>query len=186
MTRIDENEARPEPKAAGSVVVVYEDAAAREQAVAYCDQLVKQFWARFEFNVSWWSFAMLQQEPAATDAAERAARADLIVFASTLPGDFPVSVQGWMESWLNRRGDREGILAGLLAPGADLSGREGRKHNYLRRVAHRAAMDYLTQVPQNIARSIPESLDSYTERAAQVSSLLDEILRQQDPLRPLS
>jgi hypothetical protein len=186
MTRINENEAGSEPKAAWSVTVVYDDAAAREQAVDFCDQLVKRFWTRFEFDVSWWSFSMLQQEPVATEAAERAARANLIVFASTLPGDFPLSVQGWVESWLNRRGDREGILAGLMDPGADLSGREGQKHNYLRRVAHRAAMDYLTQVPHSIWRSIPESLDSYAERAVQVSSVLDEILHHPGPPRPMS
>ena len=186
MTRIHENEARLEPKAAWSVVVVYEDPAAREQAVNFCDQLVKRFWARFEFDVSWWSFAMLQQEPVATEAAERAARADLIVFSSALQGDFPASVRDWLESWLNRRGDREGILAGLMDPGADLSGREGPKHNYLRQVAHRAAMDYLTQVPHNISRSIPESLDSYAERAVHVSSVLDEILHRPAPPRPMS
>ena len=40
-------------------------------------------------------------------------------------------------------------------------------------------MDYLTHVPQDIARAIPDSLDSYSKRADQVTSLLDEILRQQ-------
>jgi hypothetical protein len=40
-------------------------------------------------------------------------------------------------------------------------------------------MDYVTQLPQDIARSMPDSLDSYTERADQVTSLLDDILRQQ-------
>jgi hypothetical protein len=186
VTRIDENVAASESKAAWSVLVAYEDAAAREQAVNFCDQLVQRFWTRFEFDVSWWSFDMLQQETAATEAAERAAQADLIVFASTLPGDFPVPVLGWMENWLRRRGDREGILAGLIDPGADSSGREGRKHNYLRRIAHRAAMDYLTQVPHSLWRAMPESLDSYSERAGRVSSVLDEILHHPAPPQSFS
>ena len=42
-------------------------------------------------------------------------------------------------------------------------------------------MDYLTEMPQDISRSIPDSLDSYTERAEQVTSLLDNILHQQAP-----
>jgi hypothetical protein len=42
-------------------------------------------------------------------------------------------------------------------------------------------MDYLTQVPQDIPRCIPESIESYTERADQVTSLLDGILHQQAP-----
>jgi hypothetical protein len=181
MTRIRENGARLDAKAVWSVVVVYEDPAARQQAMDFCDQLVNRFWARFEFDVSWWSFGMLQQEPAATEAAARSARADLIVLSWIGQGDFPVPVKGWIESWLNRRGDREGILAGLIQPGADLVSRETQKHNYLRQVARRGAMDYLTQVPPGISRAIPESLDSYTERAAQLSSVLDAILQQPAP-----
>ena len=61
MTRTNEDGARLEAKAAWSVVVVYEDPAARERAVGFCDQLVSRFWARFEFDVSWWSFALLEE-----------------------------------------------------------------------------------------------------------------------------
>lgn len=179
MTGNNKYETRCEPKAAWSVVVVHEDAAAREQAVDYCDQLVKRFWARFEFEVSWWSFSLLQTQAVAVDAAAKAARADLVIISSLQRGDFPLPVKGWMEGWLSRRGDREGILTGLLGPGAAESGLEAPKHLYLRRLAHSGGMDYLTQVPQNISRSIPESLEFYTQRAAQVTSVLDEILHQQ-------
>ena len=65
MTRTNENGARLEAKAAWSVVVVYEDAAARERAVSFCDQLVRRFWAGFEFDLSWWSFAQLEEASAA-------------------------------------------------------------------------------------------------------------------------
>jgi hypothetical protein len=181
MVSNNEHEARLEAKTAWSVVVVYDDAAAREQAVDFCDQLVKRFWARFEFDVSWWSFGLLQKEPVATEAAEKAARADLVILSSLRQEDFPAPVKGWIEGWLTRRGNREGILAGLVDPGAGSSGRRAWKHHYLRQVAHRGAMDYLTQVPQNIWHSIPESLDSYTQRAAQVSSVLDEILHHEAP-----
>jgi hypothetical protein len=181
MTRINEHEARLEEKTAWSVVVVYEDAAAREQAVDFCDQLVKRFWARFEFDVNWWSFGLLQNEATATEAAEKAAQADLVILSSLRQEDLPARVKGWLEAWLCRRGDREGILAGLTGPGDPGSGQDAKKHHYLRQVAHRGAMDYLTQVPQNIWHCIPESLDSYTQRAAQVSHVLDEILHQHTP-----
>ncbi|MGD0258218.1 MAG: hypothetical protein ABSD29_00165 [Verrucomicrobiota bacterium] len=181
MTRADENGARLETKAAWSVVVVYEDPAARERGVGFCDQLVGRFWAQFEFDVSWWSFALLAETAAAKEAADRAARADLIVFCATPEGDFPASVKAWMETWLGQRGDREGLLVGLMESGGSPGVGEGEKHHCLRNAAHQGAMDYLTQVPQNIARSIPDSLDSYTERADQVTSLLDDILHQQPP-----
>ena len=73
------------------------------------------------------------------------------------------------------------MLVGLLEPAGGTAGREGQKHHYLRNAAHHGAMDYLTEVPQDISRSIPDSLDSYTERADQVTRLLDNILHQQAP-----
>ena len=78
--------------------------AARERAVVFCDQLVRRFWARFEFDVSWWSFAMLEQAAAAKEAAEKAARADLIVFSAAPEGDFPPPVKAWIETWLSPAG----------------------------------------------------------------------------------
>jgi len=149
--------------------------------VLECRCQVQRFWARCEFDVSWWSFGLLQKEPTVTEAAEKAARAELVILSSLRQEDFPAPVTGWIESWLGRRGDREGILAGLMGPGAASSSRQTQKHLYLREVARRGAMDYLTQVPQNISHSIPESLESYGQRAAHVSSVLDEILHQHAP-----
>ena len=179
MTRTNDSGSVLETKTGWSVVVVYEDAATRERAVTFCDQLVSRYWAKCEFDVSWWPFTMLDQAAAAKEAVERAAQADLIVFSATPEGDFPPPVKAWVESWLNQRGEREGMLVGLMEPGADAGNREGQKHHYLRKAAHHGAMDYLTRVPPDTCFSIPDSLESYTERACQVTSLLDDILHQQ-------
>ena len=181
MTRIDQDGARLEAKSACSVVAVYEDLAARERAVGFCDQLVRRFWARYEFDVNWWSFSLLDQPVSAKAAAEKAARADLILFSATAHGEFPARVKAWVESWLEQRGEREGMLAGLLEPAASPSGPEGQRHHYLRHAAHRGALDYLTQLPPDLSRTIPDSLDSYTRRADEVTSLLDDILHQPTP-----
>lgn len=181
MTRANENGVLVEGKGVWSIVVVYEDAAARERAVAFCDQLVSRYWAELEFNLSWWSFAGLEDAGSAKDAAEKAVCADLVAIAAEPEGDFPQPVKSWVETWLTQRGDREGMLVGLLELVAGTGSLEGQKHHYLRHAAHHGAMDYLTHVPQDISLSIPESLDSYTQRADQVTSLLDDILRQQAP-----
>ena len=160
-------------------MVVYEDATACERAVGFCDQLVKRFWAGFEFDLSWWKFTQLEDAELAKVAAEKAARADLLVFAANPEGDFPGPVKAWVETWLNQRGDLEGILVGVLEPAGGAADQEGLKHHYLRHVAHHGAMDFLTEVPQDISRPIPDSLDSYTERADQVTHVLDDILHQQ-------
>jgi hypothetical protein len=181
MTRTEENGEQLEAKTAWSVVVVYEDPAACERAVRFCDQLVNRFWAGFEFNLSWWPFAQLEDADSAKAAAEKAALADLIVFADNSKGDFPWPVKAWIETWLEQRGEREGMLVGLLEPAGGTGGQEGVKHHFLRNAAHHGAMDYLTEVPQDISRSMPDSLDSYTERADQVTGLLANILQQQPP-----
>jgi hypothetical protein len=186
MTRTNESGTGVEGKATWSVVVVYEDAAARERAVDFCDQLVERFWAKCDFEVSWWPFATLEETSSAEEAALKAKCADLILFSATPEGDFPLAVKGWIETWLNKRGDREGMLVGLMDPQAASTSREGQKHHCLRNAAHHGAMDYLTHVPQDISLSIPESLDSYTQRADQVTSLLDDILHQRVPLPHLS
>jgi hypothetical protein len=181
MTRTNETGTGLGAKATWSVVVVYEDAAARERAVGFCDQLVGRFWEKCDFEVSWWPFTTLEETSSAKEAALKATCADLILFSATPEGDFPLAVKAWIETWRNKRGDREGLLVGLMGPLAAPTGREGQKHDYLRTAAHHGAMDYLTHVPQDIAFAIPDSLDSYTQRADQVTSLLADILRQQSP-----
>jgi hypothetical protein len=181
MTRTNKNRAVREARKTWSVVVVYEDDPARGRAVVFCDQLVGKFWARFEFDVSWWSFARLADAASATEAADRAIAADLIAFATNREGDFPPPVKTWVETWLTRRGDREGLLIDLLDPVVAAGGGEGWKQQYLRDAAHHGALDYLTQIPQDISLTIPDSLDSFSQRADTVTSLLDDILHQQTP-----
>jgi hypothetical protein len=181
MTRTEQNGAGLEAKAAWSVVVVYEDPAACECAVRFCDQLVNRFWTGFEFNLSWWQFAQLEDADSAKAAAEKAVLADLVVFAANSEVDLPRHIKAWIETWLDQRGEREGMLVGLIEPAGGAGVQEGEKHHFLRNTAHHGAMDYLTEVPQDISRSIPDSLDSYIERADQVTGLLANILHQRPP-----
>src|SRR5205823_4316824 len=108
----------------------------------------ERFWTRAGFEVSWWSFSLLDDAAQAKIAVERAVEADLIIFASVPEGEMPAKVRGWIENWLRQRGETEGILVGLMDLGAGLAGRAAEKYAYLRNVAHRGGMDYLTHVPE--------------------------------------
>jgi len=162
-------------------VVVYEDTLTREVAVSFCDGLVQRFWAQAGFEVNWWSFEHLARHPEAQEAAGQAVDADILVFSVGSTGDVPRHIREWAEGWLRERQDREGTLIGL----AEGRGAEGGADLYLRQLAHRAGMDYLTQLPQDLSEPMPESFDSYAERAGQVTGVLDEILhhspRQEPP-----
>src|SRR4051794_19309588 len=164
-------------KTVWSVVIVHEDKATREAAVKFCDCLVERFWSQHEFELSWWSFAQLDESSGFKEASEKAVRTNLIVFAMSPEGQFPNTAQRWIDSWLVQRGEREGAIVGLLDPAP----RTAEKYVYLRNLAHRSGMDYLTQVPEEIHHPIPDSLDSYHERAHRVTNVLDAILHQSSP-----
>ncbi len=166
-------------KATWSVVVVHENKAAREAAVELCDRLVERFWNNYGFDVTWWPFENLHETTHALEASDKARAADLIIFAASPEGELPEHVCAWVESWLRPRCEREGTLIGLMETAENTASSASHKHVYLRKAAHRAGMDYLTRAPQNIAHLIPDSIDSYTERADCVTSVLDEILHQQ-------
>jgi hypothetical protein len=159
------------------VLVVYEDAITRAEAVRFCDSLVQKFWAQNDFEIEWCPFVELQSQPYATQRAEAAATANLLAFALHPETALPWDLHSWVESWLKLRGEREGAVFGLLDN--SLSGEPSGLYCFLRQTAHRAGMDYLTQIPESIQHLMPESPEDYTQRAARITSLLDEIL--QDP-----
>jgi hypothetical protein len=160
------------------IAVVYETAASREHAVRFCAQLSDGF--RFDAGpeAHWWSFKLLSQPGAGNEAAWKASIADLIVFATSAEEDLPRAIKLWIENWLGKRGEREGALVSLME-------RRERdplevppfKEIYLRHIAHRAGMDFFSQVPpMTISKALPDSLDSFNDRAGQMTSTLDEIL----------
>jgi hypothetical protein len=165
-----------ETKPTCSVVVVFEDGKARQEAVAFCDRMVERFWQDQELRVDWWDFNSLRDPGQVHDLFQRAIEADVVVFATKPHGNLPEEFRTWVEHWIPLRADREGVVVGLADPGSGLSEYCPPKFVYLRAAAHRAGMDYWTSIPQNLARSVPDSLDSYSERATQVTTLLDEIL----------
>jgi hypothetical protein len=166
-------------KATWSVTVVYEDAAKREEAVRFCNQLVDRVWGEHELEVNWWSFDQLAKLDSTAEAAGQAARANLIVFAALAENEFPLEIRAWVERWVAARGDREGMLVGLL--GENPGDETAENHIYLRKAAHRGGMDYLTEAPEYLLHEIPDSTESYCDRAQCVTSVLDEILRHQPP-----
>jgi hypothetical protein len=163
-----------------SVVIVYEDNMVREAAVKFCDHLVNRFWPGEELDVEWRSFESLEAAPSLKQTTGKAAEADLIVFSTRPTGNFPSAVELWIETWLAERGEREGALVGLMERTANPSGATPDKCMYLRNVAHRAGMDYLTRVPQHI-HAFPDSSDSLAARAQQITHVLDDILRKPAP-----
>jgi hypothetical protein len=170
-------------KTTWSVIIVTEDDEHRKEAVKFCDALVERFWADNEFDLTWSSFREVCDEPAARELASKAAQADIVLFACGASSELPSAVETWMEGWAAQRGDREGSIVALSEPTVPASRKLPEKFVFLRNLAHRAGMDYLTRMPQEMRRSLPDSLDSYTARAHQMTGTLDEIMKRKTPPR---
>jgi hypothetical protein len=160
------------------VVVIYQDSKCRDHAVAFCDALASRFWPTHGINITWYSFDSVQEPTTVADSTAKAINAGLIVFSTHPGGEFPIDVILWIQKWSSKRGEREGALVGLMDPAA-IQGVADDKHVYLRNVARHAGMDYLTRMPDTITRGIPDSLESYSQRAERITSVLDEILHKQ-------
>jgi hypothetical protein len=154
------------------VVVVYESPAARDSA---CQQLTHRFSSDQTENFHWCYTGRLHEPECVEALVRRAAGADLIIFAASAEGDFSPEVKSSIERWLARRGDREGALVGLFNGGMRRSVAP-LKEIYLRHAAHRAGMDYLSHLSPNAGPTIPDSLDNFSRRAGQMTSVLDQIL----------
>lgn len=163
----------------GSVLVLFENRAARERAVSFCEELIAESGSGMELSKHWSSFDSLNASEKFDKALAQGGEAGIIVFAVTPDGDLPEVVKRWTERWLAKRGEREGSLVGLV-----LNEQAGPcevaclKEIYLRHLAHRAGMDYLSRLP-NVQSDSETQLDSLSQRAGRVTSVLDEILRTQ-------
>ena len=159
-------------------LVLYEDAPAREFAARASRVLSASPSSEESRQVFWHSFSALADAATSRDLATLATQADLIVFSAPRTGDWPTELKLWIESWILQRGEREGVIVGILIPEDPTGSVEiaSLKEVYLRHAAHRAGMDYLNEVPPGISHAIPDSLDSFSARAGQITSLLDEIL----------
>jgi hypothetical protein len=164
-------------KAKWSVLAVYENAAARELAMQFCDTLVQRFWSELSFELSWCDWTALEETESSKEAARKAREADLIVTATSSRGIIARHVKTWLELALRDRGDHEGVLVGLPVAEAESTCEVGAMQVYLRKLAHDAGMDYLTAVPQSLPDRVPESVESCHQRATQITSVLDTILR---------
>ncbi len=179
----------PQPADSGArprerVLVLHEDTAAREHAAHFCSRLSERCGG--EVEVIWTSFRSLANDAKARDAMQHAVEVDFIVFAASGPGEMPEHVKRWTESALSIRSEHEGAIVGLFEHHADCARMAPDKEVYLRNLAHRAGLDYLSQPSPTTRRAIPDSLDSYSERALQVTSVLDEILQTRPaPVPPL-
>jgi hypothetical protein len=129
-----------------NVLVVSEDATARERVKEVYENLERQFSKEFCFGASWYDFDALNDARTAGDAARAAAEADLILFSASAHIEPSATVKKWVESWIDRKQPGECALGGLLnrTPSGDGNGMPIQA--YLTDVARRGGMDPIFEI----------------------------------------
>ncbi|MCX8091850.1 MAG: hypothetical protein N3I86_13110 [Verrucomicrobiae bacterium] len=151
--------------------------------MAACDCLIQQCWAEVEFDFHWWRTDFLADETMAELAAQQAANADFVIVGCDPHTEFSPALKQWFENWAaRRRGGRDGALLHLTS-GWPAFGPGWRNEQFLREIARRALLDYLTPSAADEGE-LPASFEEAERRANLHSSILDEILNQ--PPRPPS
>lgn len=165
-----------------SVVVLHEDEPTREQAIRCLNDLVESAWRHFEFSTDWASLEDLRDQAIACGVAEKASKADFVIFSLRSDGEFPFETLEWIERWLQSREEsHEGALVGLFLDHGDSC---QQKEIFLRNLARKTGLDFLTRLPEGSMGNIPDSLNSFNERATCMTGVLDEILQNPPPPSP--
>ena len=161
-----------------SILVAFHDSDAQRRAMQVCDNMVARFWPDMDLQVHWCSFNQLTDANHARDAAARAAGAKIVIVSTHADAGLPSEVGAWLDEWCRQRHGREGALIGLVegapnCPGCELA------QDHLRNAAHRAGMDYLTHEPACAPEPLPDEVNWFNSKAAEVGSVLGEMLDQQ-------
>lgn len=129
-----------------SVVLVYENAAARERIEGVYAHLLGKLSKDFEFGCTWCSFYDFKDARNTAEFTAAAVDADLIVFSSHAEIEPPLPLRDWVEGWVHSKKAQDAVLAALLFQNQDSEDGPQSLHSYLREVAQRGGMDFLSQV----------------------------------------
>ena len=143
-----------------AIVVLYEDNSSRDAAIRLCQSLEKIFQADLDFEIAWCRFKYFNDPAVASEAAEIAAQADLIIVSIQRAQDLPLEIKAWFERWLPDRESIEGALV-LLQTSEEPSSPQNLQSSYLYLLAQRANLDYLSLSnagPSTSTQRIPEGL----------------------------
>lgn len=127
------------------IAIAYDIPAARDRAMRLSQSLQKKFSDEIIISCTWWRFRYLEDPDIALVARHYATAADIIIFSTNAAGLFPLQVMNWIESWASARRKPHGLLVPLIGSPNIPAQVYSTKLFYLRHVADRAKMEFLTQ-----------------------------------------
>ena len=126
------------------IVVAGEDFGAVLRAQALTTQLAAGLKPEFEISNEVWKFESLDNLQMGKEAADGAAKADMVIIAGDGAAEPPTHIKSWIESWLPRK--RKGLTAlfALLDHEDNAPHESSPLYAYLRRTARKWGMKFLT------------------------------------------
>lgn len=155
-------------KIACSILALCETPQSRQKTVQFCDELIRRFWDKYQITVTWFTHDELL-DPARRKNVHQAAQQARLVVIETTQKPIPDDVFEAIQKCLLARTLKEGFFAGITPE-------NHRNQLLLRNLAHAAGMDFISEVPANIECALPDSPESCTTRAQEISHLLSDIL----------
>jgi hypothetical protein len=126
-----------------AIVILYEDNSSRDAAISLCNSLRQIFNSELDFEVTWCRFKYFNDSAVASEAADLAARADVVLVSVPSAQDLPLEVKAWFERWVPGREKSEGALVLLQssepAPAFAIS-----QSSYLYLLAQRANLEFIS------------------------------------------
>jgi len=164
-----------EPRELVHVFVAYDTPAAMQSAQRTATRLAERSGgARMDWSFS--SFEDLRQTPMAEDAAQFAASADMVVFATSDQGDLPFPTKAWVERWLSKRRHGESALIALSGRGSVTGSESTPAQHYLESVAREAGINF-----EEDRFDVAGTATGGRNRATQIATALESLLQLPPP-----
>lgn len=166
-----------------NVTVLYEDTDIRQRAMDVSDLLMRRFWSDIEFDFNWWRFSFLDDPMLARQASRHLSDSNVLILSLRRKNELSANLKRWLEQSLDARGVREGAFIALFDEAGTPPPTGSHQDLYLRSLAQRSGMDYLTEAPDVLPGGLPDSLDGFTARAEEHTTFMERILSSAPPPR---
>jgi hypothetical protein len=161
-------------------VIAYDDVTAGKQAMQLLSSMNQHLTGEAEIEVIPWSFPLLSDETWGKLAGADAAKADILIIATTGLHPFPLTVLNWVESIIDQLRETDAAIVSLQCQEEIASGSAAACHEAIRNATRQAGLAYFATVMQFNQQDIFKRMQ---QRADMVTPVLDKIMHQQTSLQ---
>lgn len=161
-------------------VIAYDDVTAGKQAMQLLSSMNQHLKGEAEIEVIPWSFPLLADETWGKLAGADAAKADILIIATTGLHPFPLTVLTWVESIIDQLRETDAAIVSLQCQEEIASGSATACNEAIRNATRQAGLAYFATVMQFNQQDIFKRMQ---QRADMVTPVLDKIMHQQTSLQ---